>query len=83
MTELLALVHIRDVNLDHRCLERTDTVLQSYRGVGVGASIQHNAVVAKANLLHLVNQFALYVALIVLDVDVGKALTQLRQVCVE
>ena len=76
-------MYIRDVYLDYRCLERTDAVLESDGGVSVCTSIKHNTIVAKANLLHLVNQFTLNVALIVLDVYVGKALTQLRQVRVE
>ena len=76
-------MHIRDVNLDNRCLQRADAVLQSYRCVGVGSCIQHDTIVAEAHLLHLVNQNTLDVALKVLDVYIGEAVAQLRQVGVE
>ena len=65
MTELLALVNVRNVNFNDGTFQRTNAVVQCYRGMGVGSCIEHDSVVGEANLLHFVNQFSFYIALIV------------------
>ncbi len=80
MTELLALVYVADVNLDDGRLQRTDAVVQGYRGVCVGSCIEHDAVVRESDLLHFVDKFTLDIALVIFDVDVGLVQLQLRQI---
>ena len=69
VTELLTLVNVRDVYLDDWRLQRTDAVVQSYGSMGVGTCIQHNAIIGEAYLLHLIDEFALHIALEILDSD--------------
>jgi hypothetical protein len=83
VAELLALVDIGDVYLDDGSLQRTDAVVQGYRGVGVGSGIEHDAVVRKTYLLHLVDEFTLNVALEILDVHIGIFGLQLGQILLE
>ena len=74
MTELLTLVDIGDVHLDNWALQRADAVVQGYAGMGVGTGVEHNAVAApEAHLLHLVDEAALDITLIVGYLDVGVA----------
>ena len=77
MTELLALVYVRDVYLDDGTLQTPDAVVQGHAGMGIGPCVEHDAVVAakEARLLHLVDQLALHVALIVVYLQLGKPLT--------
>ena len=81
MTELLAAMNIRDMNLDDRALQRADAVVKRDTRVGIGTGIQHDAVVAliESHLLHLVDEFTFDVALIVVYLHVGIALTQVCQ----
>ncbi len=65
MTELLALVNVRNVDFNDRTFQRTNAVVQCYRGVGVGSCIEHDSIVGEAHLLHLVDQLSLHIALIV------------------
>ena len=83
MAELLALVYVGYVDLNDGTAERAYAVLQGHAGMGVGAGVEHNAVVSEAYFLHLVDKYALDVALEVLYLYVGKASAQLRQVVVE
>ena len=83
MTELLALVYIRNMYLDDRTLQRTDAVVERHRGMGISSCIQHNAIIGKAHLLHLVDQFALDIALVVGNLDIGILSLQLRQILFE
>ena len=77
VTELLALVDIRDMYLDDRALQRADAVVQGYAGMGVGTGVEHDAVaLAKARLLHLVDELTLDVALIVININVGISIAQ-------
>ena len=71
MTECLALVDIGDMNFDDRTLQRADAVVQGHAGMGVGTCIEHDAVTAaEAYLLHLVDEEALDVTLIVGNLDI-------------
>lgn len=83
MAELLTFVHVGDVHLDNGAAQASDAVLKCYAGVGVCAGIEHDAVVREANLLHLVDQLAFDVALIVVDGDVWILGFQLRQIALE
>ena len=57
VAELLALVNVRDVHLDHRTLQAPDAVVQRHARVGVRPCVQHDAVVAskETHFLHLVD----------------------------
>ena len=77
MTELLTTVNVGDMDFDDRTLQRTDAVVQRDARVRIGTRVQHDAVVAleESRLLHLVDQLTLHVALIVVYLHVGIALT--------
>ena len=83
VTELFALVYIRDVYLHDGTSQRADAVVQGYRGVGIGSRVEHDAVVAEAHFLHLVDELALHIALVVGYVDVRKLSLQLGQILLE
>jgi len=84
MAELLTLVDIGDVYFNDWALQRTDAVMQCNAGVRVGTSIEHDAVaVAEAHLLHLVDELALDVALVVGYLNVWVAGLQTGQETVE
>ena len=76
MAKLLALVYIRDVNLNNRSFQRTYAFLQGNTRVGVGSCVEHYAVVGEAHFLHLVDKFAFYVALIIVDVYIWHLFSQ-------
>lgn len=83
VAELLTLVNIGDMHLDNGCLQRADAVVQSHRSMCIGTCVEHDTVVCKAHLLHLVDQLTLHIALEILDVHVRIALPQLREVLLE
>ena len=85
MAELLALMHVRDVYLDDGALQTPDAVVQRHACMGVGPSVEHDAIVAskEARLLHLVDQLALHVTLIVVDLYLWEPFAQLWQVAFE
>ena len=76
VAELLPTVDIGYVDLDDRTPKRTDTILQGNTRVGVGTSVEHDAVdtfiAAESRLLHAVDETTLNVALIVVYLNVGK-----------
>ena len=51
--------------------------------MGVCSSIEHDTIVAEAHLLHLVDEFTLDVALVILDINIEVLLLQLWQVLLE
>ena len=63
MAELLALVDVRDVDLDHGRIDGPDAIGQSNARVGVGTGIQHDAIDVESHLLQLVDECAFVVAL--------------------
>ena len=79
MAELLTLVYVRDMHLYHRTFQRADAVVQRNAGMCISPCIQHDAVAGEAHLLHLVDQFALHIALIVIYLNVRVSLLQFRQ----
>jgi hypothetical protein len=85
VSECLALVYIRDVNLDDGAFQTPDAVVQCDACMGIGACIEHNTIVTscEACLLHFVDEFTLYIALIVVYLDVGVKVTQLLEIGVE
>lgn len=44
MTELLALVHVADVNLDDRSAHSLDGIVDGHAGMGVSSSIENDAI---------------------------------------
>ena len=80
VAELLALVHVADVHLHHGAFDGADAVEQGYGRVGVGSRIEHDAVGGEANLLHLVDELALDVALIVAQFHFRKSPLEFWQV---
>ena len=83
VAELLTLMNVRDVHLNDWRLQRTDAVVQGNGGMRIGTGIQHDTVVSEADLLHLVDEFALNVALVILDLDAGILGLQLGQILLE
>ncbi len=83
VAELFTLMDIGDVHLDDGALQRADAVVESHRRMGIGSGIEHDAVVTEAHLLHLVDELALDIALVIVDGDVGILCPQLRQILVE
>ena len=81
MSELFALVDIRDVHLDDGALETADAVVQGNTRVGVGSRIEHDAVVtaSEARFLHLVDEFAFDIALIVVYLHLRVATAKRRE----
>ena len=74
MTELFSCVYITNMHFYYGATEAAYAVVEGDAGVGVGAGIEHYAIVCEAYFLHFVYQFALDVALIIFQFDVGKAL---------
>ena len=83
MAELLTLVYIRDVNFYARTLQAADAILQGNAGMGVGTGVEHHAIVGEAHFLQLVDELALDVALVILNLHIRKLSLQLRQVALE
>ena len=83
MAELLTLVYIRDVNLYARTLQAADAILQGNAGMGVGTGVEHHAIVGEAHFLQLVDELALDVALVILNLHIRILSLQLRQVALE
>ncbi len=57
--------------------------MESHAGMCICAGIQNDAVVGEPHLLHLVNQFSLNVALVVIQMDVWIVCTQFWQIIIE
>ena len=83
MAELLTLVNIRYVYLNDGTFQRTYAIVQGYRRVSISSSIQYNAVGREPDFLHLVDEFTLYVALVVSNLNVWIHSLQLWQILVE
>jgi hypothetical protein len=85
VTERLALMNIRDMNLDNGALQGADAVVERHTGVGIGTCIEHDAVTAfeEAYLLHLVDELALDIALEVGYLHIRKLSLQRRQVALK
>ena len=75
--EGFALVDIRDVNLDHRNIERGERIVNGDGGVRIGARIDDDAGAHRPRFLNPVDEFALMVRLVA---DHGKA-ERLRARC--
>ena len=83
MAERLTLVYITDVYLDDRTFQGTDTIVQGYGGMGIGSGIEHDTVVGESHLLHLVDQLSLDIALVILQLYIRIAGTQLGKVVIK
>lgn len=71
MTELLARVYVRYVNLYDGSRNGAYGIVQRHRGVRVGASIEYDAVGIESRFLYLVNKEAFYVALVIVYLHCG------------
>ena len=80
VAERFALMHIGDMYLYHWTFQRPDAVVQRYRSVGVCTGVEHDAIYRKSILLHAVDEFSLYIALIVVYLYIGITLPQRRQI---
>lgn len=80
MTELFSCVYITNMHFDYGATEAADAVVEGDTGVSVGTGIEYDAIVCEAYFLHFVYQFALDIALIIFQFDVGKALFELWEV---
>ena len=83
VAELLALVHVADVHFDDRRADRADAVEQRHRGVCVCAGVEDDAVRLEACFLQLVDEHALDVALIVVDIHVRILTAELVEILFE
>ena len=83
VTERLARVDVADVDLDDGSRDGSNSVGDGDRGVGVAASVEHDAAVVKAHGLQAVHNLTLYVALIHIDRVLRELVGQLLQILVE
>ena len=83
MAELFALMHIRDMHLDDRSRYGTDAVMKCHTCVRIGTGIEHDAVVIKSYLLHLIDELSFDITLEIIDLYVRITLTQQWQICLE
>ena len=70
MAESFARADIADVHFYDRSFQASDTVLQGHAGMRVGSRIEDYAVETESHFLHFVDELALYIALIVAELDV-------------
>jgi len=80
MAVRLSAIDIREVYFNDGSTHRCDGIRQSYRGMRVGASVQHDAVAGEARLVDFVDQASLVVALVVGDSVLREGSPQLFQV---
>ena len=83
VTERLARIDVADVDLDDGSGDGSDSVGDGDRGVGVAASVEHDAAVVKAHGLKAVDNLTLDVALIHIDRVMRELVGQLLQILVE
>src|SRR5699024_177675 len=76
----LAGMYIRDMHLNHRRSDRTDSILQSDGRMGVSTRIQNDAVHIKTYLLNLVYQLSLNVGLEIVNLYIRIFLTEFGKV---
>ena len=73
-------MYIRDMHLNHRRSDRTDSILQSDGRVSVSTRIQNDAVHIKTHLLNLVYQLSLNVGLEIVNLYIRIFLTEFGKV---
>ena len=73
-------MYIRDMHLNHRRSDRTDSILQSDGRMGVSTRIQNDAVQIKTYLLNLVYQLSLYVGLEIVNLNIRIKVTEFGKV---
>ena len=73
-------MHIRNMYLDNRRSNRTDSILQGDRGMRVGTRIQDNPIYIKTGLLNLIYQLSLNVRLKVVYLYISILLTKFGKV---
>lgn len=83
MPQRLALVDVGDVHFHYRSRQSADAIGQSQARMGVGTGVENDAIAAESHLLQSVDEFSFHVALIVVDVHIGKRSPQHRQICLE
>ena len=80
MTESLTSMHIRNMYLDNRRSNRTDSILQGDRGMRVGTRIQDNPIYIKTGLLNLIYQLSFNVRLKVVYLYISILLTKFGKI---
>lgn len=70
MAKSFACGDVADVDFYYGCLQAPYAVLQGYAGVCVGTCIQDDAVEIESYFLHFIDEFALYVALKIGELNV-------------
>lgn len=80
MPELFPGMHIRDMYFNDRSCHSTDSILQSYRSVRISSCIQHNSIIRKPYFMDFINQFPLYIRLIVFYLYIGILCFQRHQI---
>ena len=84
MAELLALMHIADVNLDHRSPDSLDGIVNGYRSVGIGTRIENYSIhLAESYFMDLVDYTTFVIALKVIDHNLRVGGTQLVEIILE
>ena len=73
-------MYIRDMHLNHRRGDRTDSILQSDGRMGVSTRIQNDAVHIKTYLLNLVYQLSLNVGLEIVNLYIRIFLAEFGKV---
>ena len=73
-------MYIRDMHLNHRRSDRTDSILQSDGRMGVSTRIQNDAVHIKTYLLNLVYQLSLNVGLEIVNLYIRIFLAEFGKV---
>src|SRR6202000_53697 len=82
-TEFFACMDIADMHFDDGRLDGGDRIADGYRGMGIAAGIQEDAVGRESGPLQLVDQFAFDIALKIAEGDGGIFFLQLRKVLIE
>src|SRR6185312_9091744 len=80
MPGLLALIHIGDMHLDHRSLNSCNGIGNSHRSMGVSAGVHNDTVDRKTYFMQFIDNFALHIALIIVESDVWVAFAELFKI---
>ncbi len=73
-------MHIRDMYLNHRRSDRTDSILQGDGCMCVSTRIQNDAIHIKTHLLNLIYQLSLNVGLEIVNLYIRIFLTEFSQI---
>src|SRR3569833_1956980 len=83
MPEFFALVNIGNMYFEHRRFNCSYCISYSYRSMCIRTGVHHNAVYIKTYFVQFVNNFALYITLVIIYGDVCVAFAQVVKVAFE